>query len=53
MQDDHSEKHSLIKIRKPEIDPLSNEIILQKFIENYIPKHLIPQPKVEDFKNQV
>lgn len=38
MQDNHADKHALIKIKNPACDPINNEIILKRFAENVLKK---------------
>lgn len=51
MQDSHSERHAIIKIKKPEIDPTNNEIILKRFAEHYMKHYMVPSK--EEFKDQL
>ena len=38
MQDNHADKHALIKIKSLACDPINNEIILKRFAENVLKK---------------
>ena len=38
MQDNHADKHAMIKIKNPACDPINNETILKRFAENVLKK---------------